>query len=523
MTGELAAERPASDDEPRRELSLPRVVLAILLVVGVVAGSVYAFDRTMSAANAGPVDTTWFAPYVDTTLTPATQFQDTSANPSKQAVLGFVVADPKSPCTPSWGAAYSLDGAARSLGLDRRMAQYRAQGGEPLVSFGGAAHSELAHVCTDVAKLTAAYESVVTRYRQTTVDVDVEGANLSDAAAAQRRASALAAVQRTATADGRPFSVWLTLPATTSGLQSDALGVVTAMLDAGVRLAGVNVMTMNFGTPIDDMAGAVHSSLTSTHDQLRRVYAKYGVADSSAGTWSRLGATVMIGQNDTDGEIFTIADAAPLIADATSWGLGRVSIWSLNRDEQCGGSYAVIGVHSDVCSGTAQTSLEFTRTFAALDGSATAVEDVTPAVAASPTVVPDDPSTSPFPLWQPNRPYETGYKVVRGGNVYQAKWYSQGQDPAAQSSDPSQSPWQLIGPVLPGESPAPLPTVAPGTYPSWSSTRTYRTGDRVLYHRLPYEARWYNVGTSPGAQDADPASSPWKPLFDVAGEPTPSE
>ena len=38
---------------------------------------------------------TWFAPYVDVTLPPTYQFQNASANPAQQTVLGFVVADAK--------------------------------------------------------------------------------------------------------------------------------------------------------------------------------------------------------------------------------------------------------------------------------------------------------------------------------------------------------------------------------------------------------------------------------------------
>jgi chitinase len=441
----------------------------------------------------------------------------------KDVILSFIVALAWEPCTPSWGAATSLAEAAKSLGLDRRVAQYRSQGGEPIVSFGGAANSELAHTCTDVERLTAAYEDVIRRYAQTTVDFDVEAASLADTTASQRRATALAAAQRSAAADGRPFSVWLTLPVTTSGLQSDALSVVTTTLAAGVDLAGVNVMTMNYGTKQHDMADAVRSSLTSTHDQLRRVYSKYGVAKDAVGTWNAMGATVMIGQNDTDGEIYTTQDATTLVTEAGGWGLGRVSMWSLNRDAQCGGSYAVVGVHSDTCSGTPQPALGFSQIFSKLGGTLPAVTvDATPTAVVSPTVVPDDPSTSPYPLWQPNRPYESGYKVVRAGDVYQAKWYTRGQDPAAQATDPSQNPWQLIGPVLPGESPAPLPTLAPGTHPAWSPHATYEAGDRVLYKRLPYEAKWYNTATSPGAYDADPSASPWKPLYTVPGEPTTS-
>ena len=61
------------------------------------------------------------------------------------------------PCTPSWGAAYSLADAASSLDLDRRVARLQQLGGTVAVSFGGLANQELAVTCTDPAQLKAAY------------------------------------------------------------------------------------------------------------------------------------------------------------------------------------------------------------------------------------------------------------------------------------------------------------------------------------------------------------------------------
>jgi chitinase len=66
-----------------------------------------------------------FAPYVDVTLTPTYAFQDPAANPFSGVYLGFVVADPSSPCTPSWGGSYTLDAAESTLNLDERISQVR--------------------------------------------------------------------------------------------------------------------------------------------------------------------------------------------------------------------------------------------------------------------------------------------------------------------------------------------------------------------------------------------------------------
>jgi chitinase len=73
----------------------------------------------------------------------------------------------------------------------------------------------------------------------------------------------------------------------------------------------------------------------------------------------------------------------------------------------------------------------------------------------------------------------------------------------------------LVGPVLPGEKPVPQATVAEGTYPNWSGTDVYDTGQRVLFKGMPYKAKWWNQGQSPAAASSNANSSPWAPLTQV--------
>jgi chitinase len=233
-----------------------------------------------------------------------------------------------------------------------------------------------------------------------------------------------------------------------------------------------------------------------------------------------MGVTVMIGQNDSAGEVFSLADARTLVSFVKAHHIRRVSMWSLNRDSQCGASFAEVGVVSNTCSGTDQTTLAFAKTFATFSGSVSAA----PGRETTNTVAPvtDNPATSPYPIWQPNRPYVTGYKVVREGNIYDAKWYTAGNDPAAQVQYAYQTPWQLIGPVPPGDHPPTTTTLPVGTHPAWSPTAAYTTGTKVLYEGQAYQAKWYTKATSPGEEYADPETSPWQPLFTIPGEPADS-
>ena len=105
-----------------------------------------------------------FAGYVDVTATPRYAFEDPVSEEAENVLLSFIVADRENACTPSWGAAYCLDGAGSDLDLDRRVARLQQFGGTVSVSFGGLINDELATSCTDDGQLTAAYRAVVDRY-----------------------------------------------------------------------------------------------------------------------------------------------------------------------------------------------------------------------------------------------------------------------------------------------------------------------------------------------------------------------
>ncbi len=507
-------------DPPEPRLSPVRVIAALLVLVALGGagffGLSHAAETRAARAQAATRHVPWFSPYVDATLTPTLAFQDRASNPSGDVVLGFVVAGTSDSCTPTWGTYASLDGAATTMDLDRRVEQVRGQGGNAMVSFGGASNTELAVACDSPEKLESAYRAVIDRYAADTVDFDIEGAALGDTAANVRRAQAIKAIQ-----DDGDLAVWLTIPVTPRGLNPDALAVVRTMLAERVDLAGVNIMAMDFGEPAAgrDMLGAVTSSITSTHAQLAAVY---GAAVSADRVWGKLGVTVMIGQNDVDAEQISVAAAHKITDLAVAKGLGRVSMWSLNRDAPCGATFPVLGTHSNVCSGVAQKPLEFTKAFDRLRGTtrakpATTTPDVLPEAT---TTTVDDPAKSPYPIWEPEQAYREGYKVVWHQAVYIARWYSQGQTPDAVNVAPGDAPWRLVGPVLRSDRAPVIPKLPPGTYPEWSPTRVFKAGARVLHHGLPYQAGWYTDGDIPGGAGEGGTISPWEPLYDIPGEPT---
>ncbi|AGZ43923.1 chitinase [Actinoplanes friuliensis] len=507
-------------EAPAERLSWLRLGFLFLLVAGLGAGGTVAVLHLRDTA--GPTAKSWAVPYVDVTLTPTFEFQDPEANPANDVALAFVVADPKDNCAPSWGGAYSPDEAAASLELDRRISQLRAAGGSIMLSVGGLTNTELAVACTDQAKLTDAYRTLVERYDISTLDLDIEGTATADVASLQRRALALKTLQAEREAAGKPLTVWLTLPVAPQGLTVDGLGAVRTTLEGGVKLRGVNVMTMDFGSAPGsnpDMLALSTQALQATHKQLTDLYLRLGVQLTSPQVWSRIGATPMIGQNDVDAERFTVADARGLAEFAVENGLGRVSMWSLNRDAPCRGTFANVVVHSNTCSGVPQEPLAFSAVFAGLPGGAvgTSGRESVAIPDQAPTV--DDPATSPYPVWRLTAQYVSGYKIVWHGVVYEAKWANQGVDPSAAGDGSNPTPWSVIGPVGPAEkAPKPTPTVTDVTE-AWNPNDMYVRGDRVMFEGLPYQSRWSNKGDAPSTEYPIGPDEPWQPLFTVPGEP----
>ncbi|MEZ2389767.1 chitinase [bacterium RCC_150] len=361
-SGDGQSKRP---ERPIKRLSaVARVCVAAGLVVAGVGGLLL---WRASTEGSGGVQAPWFSGYIDVTVVPQYSFESAATPSTKNAMLAFVVASSEQPCTASWGSTYSLDQAKTSLELESHIADLRSKGGSVAISFGGSVNSELANSCQNQAYLQDAYQAVLDRYAPATIDFDIEGDNLADASAWQRRATAVAALQRTRSEKGQPLYVWLTLPVTPNGLTDAGTSAVDKMLAAGVQLAGVNIMTMNYGSsrnPSQSMLDAAISAAQSTHEQLSIIYQRAGMNLSGEEVWKRMGVTPMIGRNDLPGEVFDLDAARGLNTFAVSKGISRVSMWSLNRDMPCRQEPAHDSA-SHICSGIAQGSQKFSEVLGA--------------------------------------------------------------------------------------------------------------------------------------------------------------
>lgn len=503
-------------NKPTRRLSFWRVSVALLIMSGLVYSAVYGWNKKQEQAviAATPVYKPWFAAYVDVTSTPQYSFEHLGSTETSYAVLSFIVSSNADVCVPTWGTSYTMEQAGVGLDLDRRIARLQQQGGKIAISFGGALNSELALKCKNEDKLYQAYKSVMERYHIDTLDLDLENEGLADAQAMKRRAKVMARLQKDYRDSGKNMAVWLTLPVAPQGLTKVGTDAVAIMLAGGVDIAGVNLMTMDYGgsrEPEQSMQDASEKALIETHRQLGILYQQAGINLNSDSLWKKIGATPMIGQNDIVEEIFTLEDAKGFNSFTLEKGIGRMSMWSANRDIPCGENYVDTRVVSDSCSGTKAAQFSFSKALSNgfdgdLEQSAGILTTEDPRDNIQET---DDPEKSPYQIWKETGSYPKGGKVVWHGNVYEAKWWTKNDLPDNPVLQIWQTPWQLIGPVLPFEKPIAQPNLPKGTYPQWSGKNVYNGGDRVLFEGSPFQAKWWTEGESPAASAANPDSSPW--------------
>ncbi|WP_081005640.1 ricin-type beta-trefoil lectin domain protein [Trabulsiella odontotermitis] len=278
-----------------------------------------------------------YAPYVDFSLndTDIPVLADLAKNESiNHYTLAFIVSKNASTCLPTWGTAYDMKGYAQYS----KVKALREAGGDVMVSIGGANNAPLAAACTDVNDLTQQYYDIVDNLNLNVLDFDIEGTWVSDQKSIERRNLAVKAVQDKWKAEGRNVGIWYTLPILPTGLTFEGLNVLNDAKAKGVELAGINVMTMDYGNTVCQSAGTegqnIHgqcavSAIENMSQQLKQIYTDKTDAQINA----MMGTTPMIGYNDVQGEVFYLSDANLVMEDAKKRDLGMIGIWSMARDK----------------------------------------------------------------------------------------------------------------------------------------------------------------------------------------------
>ena len=290
-----------------------------------------------------------------------------SASGNKFLTMAFIQTPSVGSCTPYWNGDTGLPIASSSFGAD--ISTLKAGGGDVIPSFGGYAAdnggTEIADSCTNVSTIAAAYEKVITTYDISRIDLDIEDNSLTNTAGIDRRNKAVKQVQDWAAANGRSVQFSYTLPTTTGGLGDSGLAVLRNAVSNGVNINVVNLMTFDY------YDGATHNMATDTqtaaqglHDQLHTLIP----SRSEAQLWGSIGVTEMPGIDDFGAaETFTTANATTVYNWAVSRGINTLSFWALQRDN--GGCPGQGG--SDSCSGTTQSTWQFSHTFEPFSGGTT--------------------------------------------------------------------------------------------------------------------------------------------------------
>lgn len=397
----------------------------------------------------GPWPKHFFAPYIDASLGYVPNMAEYKKNTgTDHFTLAFLVNSDSTTCSYAWGGVSSVKNGPS--GLYANIKALRRAGGDVMVSIGGANNNPLAKVCTDVDELKTQYRNIVENLNLSVLDFDIEGGHVADRAAIERRSKALKMLQDEFTAEGKDVPVWITLPVLPTGLTADGVNVVRSAFAHGVKLAGVNLMTMDYGgsmgcQSMNRLREKLNNSNSdcdidatrAVHGQIKKLAGEFHLGLSDKEIWSMLGATPMIGVNDQDLEVFFLNDAQKLRAHAENRGLGMLSMWSVARDRSApaGQVWQVSPSHSGLPESEAGNRA-FSREFARFDPenpstppvpeSKPPVVNPTPKppvvtpVPVGPTPVPTLPSVSVTP-YKEGTAYKEGDKVSSNGAVYQCK------------------------------------------------------------------------------------------------------
>jgi len=280
------------------------------------------------AAHAAPaaVPAHFAAPYLELSDSSAgLMAEDMQASGTKFYTLAFLI--PQNGCTAQWEAGGTPVGSYSS-----QIKDLQAQGGDVIVSFGGAQGGELAQTCTSVQDLTAAYANVVNTYGITRLDFDIEGGVLGDSAANERRNQALAALQQ----QNPNVQVDYTLAVAPDGLPDQEMGVLQDAKAKGVNVSAVDIMAMDFG----DGENALNDALSASKAASGQLANLYGISGEQA--YGKLGITPIAGKND-DNETFSQDDATQLEQFAASNGVQLLAFWEVaSYDKATGYAYSKI-------------------------------------------------------------------------------------------------------------------------------------------------------------------------------------
>ncbi len=397
--------------------SLLPAAVALAVSAATATGVVLAVGSagTARAATSWPAHV--FAPYVDTGLSNTTLTTVAADYGTQFFTLAFV---------NGGSCQWSLPNQS---GWQSQVSALQARGGDVSIAFGGYTvdtnGTDLGAQCSSPAAMAAQVESVVTTFNVSHLDFDIESNEQSNNADLVRTAQALAQVRSWASSSGRQLTISYTIPVLPAGLTSDGQNILTTAKANGFTPNIVNLMTMDYGSSGTEMGTAANQALDATAGQLGSIY---GI--SSGAAYAMLGNTPMIGQNDTSGEIFTLADASTVESHAAQQGIAWLSFWAEGRDNNgCPNA----GYASSTCSGISQSNGAFTQAFQPFTSGGSTGVGGSPTPTPTPTTTTSSPSGSCASAWVNNTAYVSGDKVSYNGDNWTANQWNYDEVPGGPS------------------------------------------------------------------------------------------
>jgi len=138
-----------------------------------------------------------------------------------------------------------------------------------------------------------------------------------------------------------------------TGLIAEGLHVLQQAMADGVHVDMVNIMTMDYGTSVDNNGQMGLSAIQASEATQQQL--------ASIGMNAKIGITPMIGVNDIASEVFKLSDAQMLVDYAKNDpDVAMLSMWSVARDN---GNSAGANHASSDSSGIAQNPYQFASIF----------------------------------------------------------------------------------------------------------------------------------------------------------------
>lgn len=333
------------------------------------ATAVLLLTSAVSAAPAGanpwypqvrPLPQRIFAPYFETyDLSAGSLAAQSRESGAKYLSLAFLQTATAGSCVADWNGDATEPISPANFGSD--IAAIQARGGNVIPSFGGftadTTGTELADSCTDVQAIAGVFESLITTYHVSRIDLDVEGDSLNNTAGIDRRNKAIALTEAWAARRHLQIEFSYTLPTLPTGLTAPGIAILQNAIANGARIDTVNLLTFDYfiGTAQDMLADTV----TAADGLFGQLQALYPWANAWQ-LWHMVGITEMPGIDDFGpDETFPAADAFPLLQWADRQGIGLLSFWALQRDN--GGCPGTQG--AGACSGLTQPQWFFSHVF----------------------------------------------------------------------------------------------------------------------------------------------------------------